>query len=305
LFGDALPEIVLANASGDAAVYRNTGGTFTLEGPLATGPTTSVTAADLNADGRMDLVFGRPAPTAPEPALPSDLVWLNTSGAAGSFFQSAAVGASPTAAIAMTDVDADSDADLLIVNSTGAHQVYQNASGGTFTLHPQQLAEPGAASVAFGSLGADPRIDAVLIGQNATAIYYNDGAGNFGQGDTTPPTITLVGQATVTVIANETYTDAGATATDTADGNLTSRITVDNPVNAAVIGTYTVTYKVTDLSGNAATPVTRTVRVETREATGGGGGGATGLEVALWLAFAIVAARLQRSARWKRRTQSG
>jgi hypothetical protein len=136
-----------------------------------------------------------------------------------------------------------------------------------------------------------------LVGQSATAIYYNDGAGNLGMGDTTPPTIQLVGQATVNVTAGETYTDAGATATDTSDGDMTSRIKVDNPVDAAVIGTYTVTYRVTDLSGNAATPVTRTVRVQAGGGTGGGGGGATGLEVVLWLALAIVAARLHRETR--------
>jgi hypothetical protein len=164
-------------------------------------------------------------------------------------------------------------------------------------LHPQQLAEPGAAAAAFALFGADLRIDVALVGHSATAVYYNDGAGNLGLGDTTPPTIQLVGSATVDLTAGDTYTDAGATATDAADGDVTSRIKVDNPVNTAVIGSYTVTYRVTDLSGNAAAPVTRTVRVQAGGGTGGGGGGATGLEVALWLAFAIVAARVQRGAR--------
>jgi hypothetical protein len=295
LFGDTLPEIVLANADGNAAIYRNTGGTFALELSLPTGPTTSVAAADFNADGRVDLVFGRDTATAP--AAPSDGVWLNTSTSAGSFFQSALLGASPTAAVATADLDLDGDTDILVVNRTGAHQVYGNSGTGTFALHPQQLAEPGAVAAAFALFGADPRIDVALIGQSATAIYYNDGAGNLGLGDTTPPTIQLVGQPTITLTAGDTYTDAGATATDTADGDVTSRIKVENPVDVAVIGSYTVTYRVTDLSGNAATPVTRTVRVQAGGGTGGGGGGATGLEVALWLAFAIIAARGQRTTR--------
>jgi hypothetical protein len=296
LFGDPLPEIVLANADGNATIYGNSGGTFTLALTLATGPTSSVAAADFNGDGRMDLVFGRDTATAP--AAPSDAVWLNTSGgAAGSFFMAAQLGASPTAAVATADVDLDGDNDILVVNRTGAHQVYGNAGGGTFSLHPQQLAEPGAGAASFGRFGNDSRIDVALVGQSATAVYYNDGLGNLGLGDTTPPTIQLVGSATVDVTAGETYTDAGATAMDAADGDMTSRIKVDNPVNASVIGTYTVTYRVTDLSGNAATPATRTVRVQAGGGTGGGGGGALGLEAALLLACAVVAARLERGAR--------
>ena len=41
-----------------------------------------------------------------------------------------------------------------------------------------------------------------------------------------------------------------------------SRIVVTNAVNTALLGTYTVTYAVSDLSGNAAAPVTRTVNVQ-------------------------------------------
>lgn len=79
--------------------------------------------------------------------------------------------------------------------------------------------------------------------------------------DTTKPVLTLSGQATVTIEAGSTYTDAGATATDNYEGNITARIVVANTVNAAKPGSYTVTYNVSDSSGNAAAPVTRTVNV--------------------------------------------
>ena len=59
-----------------------------------------------------------------------------------------------------------------------------------------------------------------------------------------------------------TYVDPGATATDNLDGNLTSSIVVNaSAVNTAVPGDYPVTYNVSDVAGNAATQVTRTVHV--------------------------------------------
>lgn len=79
--------------------------------------------------------------------------------------------------------------------------------------------------------------------------------------DTVAPVITLVGTDPVDVECGSTYTDAGATATDACDGNLTAAIVTVNPVNTAATGTYTVTYDVSDTATNAATQVTRTVNV--------------------------------------------
>ena len=79
--------------------------------------------------------------------------------------------------------------------------------------------------------------------------------------DTTKPVITLLGSTPVTVNVFGTYTDAGATATDNVDGTITNRIVKTSTVNANVVGTYSVTYTVSDLAGNAATPVVRTVKV--------------------------------------------
>ena len=79
--------------------------------------------------------------------------------------------------------------------------------------------------------------------------------------DTTPPVITRNGPGLVTIQKGSTYTDAGATATDNVDGNITSKIVTVNPVNTTAAGNYTVTYDVSDSSGNAAAQVTRTVNV--------------------------------------------
>ena len=80
--------------------------------------------------------------------------------------------------------------------------------------------------------------------------------------DTTPPVITLVGDNPVNITVGDTYTDAGATATDDLDGDITANIVVGGDIvdvnNAAQ---YIITYNVSDAAGNAAAEVTRTVNV--------------------------------------------
>ncbi|MDD3048373.1 MAG: DUF5011 domain-containing protein [Bacilli bacterium] len=79
--------------------------------------------------------------------------------------------------------------------------------------------------------------------------------------DNTAPVITMLGSSPVTLNIDDTYSDAGATATDGIDGNITSSINTTSSVNPSAVGTYTVTYEVSDSSGNVATPVVRTVNV--------------------------------------------
>ena len=80
--------------------------------------------------------------------------------------------------------------------------------------------------------------------------------------DSTAPVITLTGNQIVEVALNGSYSDAGATASDDTDGNVTSSITTANPVDTAVAGTYAVTYNVNDAASNAAVQVVRTVIVD-------------------------------------------
>ena len=82
--------------------------------------------------------------------------------------------------------------------------------------------------------------------------------------DTTKPVIALLGADPQTVEFGTTYTELNATATDEVDDDdeLTRRIVIDaNAVDVDLIGTYAVTYDVTDAEGNAADRVTRMVMV--------------------------------------------
>ena len=79
--------------------------------------------------------------------------------------------------------------------------------------------------------------------------------------DITKPVITLVGESTVNLIIGNSYTDAGASAFDNEDGDITSSIVTNNTVDSSTVGTYSVSYNVTDSQGNVATTVTRTIHV--------------------------------------------
>jgi len=79
--------------------------------------------------------------------------------------------------------------------------------------------------------------------------------------DTVSPMITLNGAQTVQVELGQTYVDGGAIAADDTDGNISQLIVISNPVNTAILGSYTVTYNVSDSAGNTANEVSRTVEV--------------------------------------------
>jgi len=79
--------------------------------------------------------------------------------------------------------------------------------------------------------------------------------------DTTLPVITIIGGSPVMVEPGSVFVDAGATAIDDVDGDLTGCVEVISTVDAAVPGSYKVTYNVSDAAGNAAAEVTRIVNV--------------------------------------------
>ena len=77
--------------------------------------------------------------------------------------------------------------------------------------------------------------------------------------DSTPPVISILGENPAIVQCGSTYSDAGATALDACAGDLTFAIGSVSTVNLGVLGTYTVTYTVSD--GNFPVSAVRTVTV--------------------------------------------
>jgi arylsulfatase A-like enzyme len=103
------------------------------------------------------------------------------------------------------------------------------------------------------------------------------------------PVITLNGSAFIRLSIGDAYTDPGATATDTEDGDITADIVVGGDVvDTATPGTYVITYNVTDSAGNAADEVIRSVNVNPSPQASGGGGGLLGLWELAGLALLLL-----------------
>ena len=69
-------------------------------------------------------------------------------------------------------------------------------------------------------------------------------------GDITKPVITLNGNAEENICVNEVYKDAGYTAADNCDGDLSSKVQVNGTVDNSIEGEYNLEYKVKDKAGN-------------------------------------------------------
>lgn len=114
---------------------------------------------------------------------------------------------------------------------------------------------------------ASGAVDAAIIGSYTITYTAVDEAGNVATQvsrtvnvtDQTGPVIALTGDTALTVAHGSTYSDAGASATDNLDSNVT--VSTVGTVDINTIGSYTLTYSATDAAGNAATAVTRTVNV--------------------------------------------
>ena len=124
-----------------------------------------------------------------------------------------------------------------------------------------------------GDLTASIVVDASGVDTNTVGSYevdysVTDSSDNVGTATRTvnvvaggTPVITLNGDNPQTVNIGEAYVEAGASASDPEDGDLTGSLVIDaSAVDTNTVGSYDVDYSVTDSSGNVGT-ATRTVNV--------------------------------------------
>ncbi len=118
-------------------------------------------------------------------------------------------------------------------------------------------------------------VDSSTVG--TYTMYYDatDRAGNHAQtlsrtvnvvegADITPPIITIIGENPLVVDLNGIYQEAGATAMDDSDGNVS--VVTTGSVDMSTLGVYTISYDATDSAGNSVTQ-TRSVHVSLPDVT--------------------------------------
>jgi hypothetical protein len=177
---------------------------------------------------------------------------------------------SHTITLTVTDTGGGSDTDDVVVNIVDTIAPVINVNGSnpmtvechtTFTDPGATATDTCAGSLPVNSSGTvDPNTPGTY------EIHYSASDGSHTATatrtvnvvDTTLPVVTLNGPNPLTVECHTSFTDPGATASDSCDASVP--VSVSGSVNVNVPGAYMLTYTATDDSGNIGT-ATRTVNV--------------------------------------------
>ena len=238
---DLTPPVI--TLTGDAAVTVECGGAYTDAGATA--------SDDRDGDITGDIVVGGDTV---DTATPGDYtITYDVSDAAAN------------AATQVTRTVTVSDTTDPVITLTGNATVTIQC-GGVYTDAGATVADECDTGVTVVTGGS---VDTTTVGDYTITYDATDASGNAATqvtrtvtvADTTAPVITRLGAASVNVQCGSVYVDAGATASDTCDGDLSGSIVAVNPVNTAITGVYVITFNVSDGANNAAAQVTRTVNV--------------------------------------------
>ncbi|HEV7889784.1 MAG TPA: immunoglobulin-like domain-containing protein [Pyrinomonadaceae bacterium] len=177
---------------------------------------------------------------------------------------------SHTITLTVTDTGGGSDTDDVVVNITDTVAPTINVNGDnpmTVECHTT-FTDPGATAI-DACAGSLPVNSSGTVDANTPGVYVIHYSATDGTNtatamrtvnvvDTTPPVVTLNGMNPLTVECHTSFSDPGATASDSCDASVP--VSVSGSVNVNVPGAYMLTYTATDDSGNIGT-ATRTVNV--------------------------------------------
>jgi hypothetical protein len=180
LNGDLFPDVVLANRSGSESglsyiCFGVEGGRFDDECVgFARGSATTITPADFNEDGALDLAV-------PHRDGGQSFIYLND-GEGG--FEDRRPFGPPDAAIrsaGAADFDGDGVVDLVVIDERSGPALFRGRAGGTYTLaEPLGTSEATPYALAVADVDRDGYTD-ILVGyvESRPIVYFNDGTGAF------------------------------------------------------------------------------------------------------------------------------
>jgi uncharacterized protein (DUF2141 family) len=182
--GDGKVDLICANLGPPSGPYLNTLTIMTNDGvggfEFASAPIVglgpySVCAADVNGDGKMDLICAN---------LSDETLTVLTNDGKGDFALSSSLpaGISPECVIA-ADVNGDGKVDLICANYDSPLMIYTNDGSGGFVLSSEYLGG-GLSCVVATDVNGDGKVDLIVsdfgsIGISSEGVLTNDGSGNF------------------------------------------------------------------------------------------------------------------------------
>lgn len=156
------------------------------------------------------------------------------------------------------------------ITLTGGETYHFNA-GKTFT-------DPGFTAIdevdgdITSKVTVEGSVDGMTYGTYTLTYHVEDSSGNVCDvvrtvkvGDFVAPTISLSGPARSYVLVGTVYSEPGYSASDNIDGDISSKVSISGSVDTSKMGRNTITYTVTDASGNTAT-ASRSVFVYEKQA---------------------------------------
>ena len=196
--GDGALDILIGNDSQPHVLYLNDGagnyytGTVNCAVPTANviclgtwAYLASVTVADMNGDGALDVVAGS--------FTQQSVVYLNDE--TGDWIYTSAFGSDSSLGVAVGDMNSDGTLDIVAGNGDGQGAVYLNDGAGNFDYGMLDCANLPASvrcfgtgsdytmGVAVGDMNGDGALDIVAGNHDRqSAVYLNDGAGDFHYG---------------------------------------------------------------------------------------------------------------------------
>ena len=128
----------------------------------------SITAGDINSDGRIDLVVGYES---------EDVVYFN---GGGHFSNSQFFGPGDrTYAVALGDLDVDGDLDIVTATGLQGQLYFNQESPGFLRDTPIGEEDNTASDIVLGDLNNDTYLDMVVGSLSQNRLYFNDGNGGF------------------------------------------------------------------------------------------------------------------------------
>ena len=120
-----------------------------------------------------------------------------------------------------------------------------------------------------GTIKTQNPVDTFIVGNYTITYSVTDYSNNnisatrnVTVSDTQVPVLLLIGESSIPIEYGSDYVDAGATAADPVDGDISGRVITTNTVNTRILDNYTITYHVSDRHQNQADSITRNVTVQ-------------------------------------------